>query len=163
MIKFIGTPIKSTVNYNSSLIEFRLNDVCWRFSPMNLRLIPWIQKVKVTLRLTISQSVRKSWCRAPSGAHDHRFITVWQVRSWLCGAPSLTRGRIGLLYMLMVLASAVFLGSESLGTHDHILLSQIWDFRFRRLLRLAGSRWRHSTPPPHGGSIPWIHEWTPYL
>jgi hypothetical protein len=52
--------------------------------------------------------------------------------------------------MLLVLASVVFLGSESLGTRDHILLSQIWDFPFRRLLRLEGSRWRYSTPPPHG-------------
>jgi hypothetical protein len=52
--------------------------------------------------------------------------------------------------MLLVLASAVFLGSESLGTWEHILLSHIWDFPFRRLLRLAGSRWRYSTPPPHG-------------
>jgi hypothetical protein len=33
---------------------------------------------------------------------------------------------------------------------DRTLLSQIWDFPFRRLLRLAGSRWRYSTPPPHG-------------
>jgi hypothetical protein len=30
--------------------------------------------------------------------------------------------------MLLALASAVFLGSESLGTSDHILLSQISDF-----------------------------------
>jgi hypothetical protein len=52
--------------------------------------------------------------------------------------------------MLVALASAVFFGSESLGTHDHLLLSEIWDFPFRRLLRLAGSRWRYSTPPPHG-------------
>jgi hypothetical protein len=29
------------------------------------------------------------------------------------------------------------------------LLSQIRDFPFHRLLRLAGSRWRYSTPPPH--------------
>jgi hypothetical protein len=48
--------------------------------------------------------------------------------------------------MLLALASVVFLGSESLSTCDHILLSQIWDFPFRRLLRLAGSRWRYSTP-----------------
>jgi hypothetical protein len=48
--------------------------------------------------------------------------------------------------MLLILASVVFLGSESLGTRDHILLSQIWDFPFRRLLQLAGSRWRYSTP-----------------
>jgi hypothetical protein len=31
---------------------------------------------------------------------------------------------------------------------DHILLSQIRDFPFLRLLRLAGSRWRYSNPPP---------------
>jgi hypothetical protein len=99
---------------------------------------------------TDGQSVSKSWCRAASMAHDQIFITVWQLRSCFCGAPSLTRGRVCLLYMLLVLASAVFLGSESLGTRDHILLSQISDFPFRCLLRLAGSRWRYSTPPPHG-------------
>jgi hypothetical protein len=52
--------------------------------------------------------------------------------------------------MLLGLPNAVFLGSESLGTRDRILLSQIWDFPFRRLLRLVGSRWRYSNPPPHG-------------
>jgi hypothetical protein len=91
-----------------------------------------------------------SWCRAQSGAHDHIFITVWQLRSCFCGAPSLTRGRVCILYMLLGLPNAVFLGSESLGTRDHILLSHIWDFPFRRLLRLAGSRWRYLAPPPHG-------------
>jgi hypothetical protein len=35
-------------------------------------------------------------------------------------------------------------------TRDHILLSQIRDFPLRRLQRLAGLRWRYSTPPPHG-------------
>jgi hypothetical protein len=49
------------------------------------------------------------------------------------GASSLTRGRVCLLYMLLALASAVFLGSELLGTRDHILLSQTWDFPFRPL------------------------------
>jgi hypothetical protein len=93
---------------------------------------------------TDGQSISKSWCRAPSGAHDQIFIAVWQLRScflWVC-----------LLYMLLALASVVFLGSESLGTSDHILLSQIWDLPFRRLLRLAGSRWSYSNPPPHGSS-----------
>jgi hypothetical protein len=52
--------------------------------------------------------------------------------------------------MLLGLPYAVFLGSESLGTRDHILLSQIWDFPFCRLLRLASSRWRYSMPPLHG-------------
>jgi hypothetical protein len=99
---------------------------------------------------TDCQTVSKSWCRAPSGVHDQIFITVSRLRSCFCGAPSLTRGRVCLLYMLQALASAVLLGSESLGTPDHILLSQIRDVSFRRLLRLAGSRWRYSTPPPHG-------------
>jgi hypothetical protein len=40
---------------------------------------------------------------------------------------SLTRGRVCRLRLLLVLASAVILRSESGGTHDHILLSQIWD------------------------------------
>jgi hypothetical protein len=30
---------------------------------------------------TDGQSVSKSWCRAPSGAYDQIFITVWQLRS----------------------------------------------------------------------------------
>jgi hypothetical protein len=89
---------------------------------------------------TDGRSISKSWCRAPSGAHDHIFIIVWQLRPCFCGAPSLTRGRVCLLYMLLVFASAVFLGSESLGSRYHILLSQFWDFPFRRLLRLAGSQ-----------------------
>jgi hypothetical protein len=40
------------------------------------RLRPLKVKVKVTLRLTVSQSVSKSWYRAPSGTHDQIFITV---------------------------------------------------------------------------------------
>jgi hypothetical protein len=94
---------------------------------------------------TDGKSVSKSSCQAPSGAHDQiLIITVWQLRSCFCRAPSLTRVQVCLLYMLMALVSAVFL-----GTCDHILLSQIWDFPFCRLLRLAGSWWRYSAPPPH--------------
>jgi hypothetical protein len=160
---------------------------------------------------TDGQSVSKSWCQAPSGAQDHIFITVWQLRSCSCGAPSLTRRRVCLFYVLLALAnchlswvefyvttegqpdslswykapiwglrpdlyysndnygffscgapsltrgrvwlaSAIFLWSESLESRDHILLSHIWNFPFRRLLRLARSRWRYSIPPPHGDS-----------
>jgi hypothetical protein len=36
-----------------------------------------------------------------------------------------------------------------------IFYSLFWDFRFRRLLRLAGSRWRYSTPPPYGSRVGW--------
>jgi hypothetical protein len=44
----------------------------------------------------------------------------------------------------------------------YFTVSQIWDFPFRRLLRLAGSRGRYSTPPPHGCVCSRIHEWTPF-
>jgi hypothetical protein len=59
---------------------------------------------------------------------------------------SLTRGRVCRLKLLLALISAVILRSESRGTRDQMLLSQIRDFPFRRLLRLAGLRWRYSTP-----------------
>jgi hypothetical protein len=98
---------------------------------------------------TDGQSMSKSWCRALSGAHVQIYITLWHLRSCFCGAPTLTRGRVCLLYMLLALGSVVFVRSESLGIRDHILLSQILDFPFRRLLPLAGSRWRYSNLPPH--------------
>jgi hypothetical protein len=44
-----------------------------------------------------------------------------------CGAPSLTRGRVCRLQLLLALASAVIVLSEFREIHDHILLSQIWD------------------------------------
>jgi hypothetical protein len=65
---------------------------------------------------------------------------------------SLTRGRVCRLQLLRALASAFSLRSESQRTHDHTLLSHIWDFPFRRLLRLAGLRWRYSVAPPRGSS-----------
>jgi hypothetical protein len=65
----------------------------------------------------------------------------------LSGALSLTRGRVCRLQLLLALVSAVILGSESSGTRDHILLSQIRNFPFRRLIRLSGLRWRYSHGP----------------
>jgi hypothetical protein len=96
------------------------------------------------------RSVSKPWCRAPSGAHDQIFVTVWHLGScFLWGALSDERTGLSFIY-----AAGPYQRSLSrvlvLGTLDHILLSQIWDFPFRRLLQLAGSRWRYSTLPPHG-------------
>jgi hypothetical protein len=91
--------------------------------------------------------------------------------------PSLTRGWVCRLQLLLDLASTVILGSESHRTHDHISLSQIRDssnlegqvpefispknrvaqlyprhsgFHFCCLLRLAGLQWNYSTLPLYG-------------
>jgi hypothetical protein len=71
---------------------------------------------------------------------------------------ALSDERTGRLQFLVALASTVILGFDSRGTRDHILLSHIRDFPFRRLLRLAELRWRYSTPPPHGNALSfWTH------
>jgi hypothetical protein len=54
-----------------------------------------------------------------------RYLLTLTVTVLLCGVPFLTRGWVCILYTMLVLASVVFLGSESLGTRDNILISQI--------------------------------------
>jgi hypothetical protein len=84
-------------------------------------------KVKVTLRLTVSQSVSL-------GVPDIYYsLTVTVLFLW--GALSDERTGLSFVYAAGP-CHVVFLGSESLGTRDHILLSQIWHFPFHRLLRL---------------------------
>jgi hypothetical protein len=47
------------------------------------------------------------------------YITSFLTRGWVCH-----------LQLLLVLASAFILGSESLGIRDHIVMSQIRDFLY---------------------------------
>jgi hypothetical protein len=131
------------VLYEESLTNLSL------ISDWSLLLLELSLSLSLTLRPTVSRPVSLG-IKHPSGASDQIFITVGQLRVCWCGALSLTRGRGSRLQLLLVLFSAVILGSKPLGTRDHILLSQIWGFRFHRLLRLAGSRLSYSTPPPYG-------------
>jgi hypothetical protein len=86
----------------------------------------WLLSQSQSHIATDGHSVSKPCCRVPSGAHDQIFITVWQLQSSFCGAPSLTRGRVSLL------AYAAGPCQRSLSrvwvpwTGDNSLLSQIW-------------------------------------
>jgi hypothetical protein len=106
---------------------------------------------------TDGQLARLSWNEAPIWGLRPDFYYCWTVAGLLCGALSLTRGRDCHLQLLLSLTSAVILGSESHGNHNHILLSQIRDFPFRHLLRLAGLWWRYLTLPPHRI---WMWKWS---
>jgi hypothetical protein len=72
--------------------------------------------------------IRSSWRQPPSDSRHSNFI--FQLNT--CGYSSYVTSalRRGLVYrsqLLLVFASAVILRSESRGTHDHILVSQIRD------------------------------------
>jgi hypothetical protein len=109
------------------------------------------------LRPTVSRSVGQSASRPvclgvkhSSEAYDQILIYVSQLWFFDVECCLLTRGLACHLQLLLALVSAVILEYKSRGTRDDSLLSQIRDFHFRRLLRLAGLQWRYSNPPPHG-------------
>jgi hypothetical protein len=133
-------------------------------------------EVKVILRPTVGLSVRLG-VRHPSRTRDQFsfLLEIFFRQLLVCYfvAPSLMRGRVCNLLLLLVLASAVPLVSESRGTllSKFLRLPQpggpgprIYNpleqggpdippgtgFPFRRLLRLAVLRWRYSITPPHG-------------
>jgi hypothetical protein len=90
-------------------------------------------------------------------AYDQIFINVRQLRVCWYGALSLTRGRFCRLQLLLVLTSAVILGSESRGTRDHILLPQVRNFPILNgqspYLCPLGTWWPRYTP----------RHWVPFL
>jgi hypothetical protein len=100
--------------------------------------------LSLSLSLVLLPTVSRLVClgiKHPSWACGQVFITVRQLRVCWCGVFSLTRESVCHLQLPLAFDSAVILGSESLGIREHILLSQIQDFPFRRLLWLSGLRW----------------------
>jgi hypothetical protein len=84
------------------------------------------QRVRVTLRLAVySQSVRLG--DKPLETQDQYFFPTEHSGHSPYVTFSLMRGWVCRLELLLALASAVILRSESRRTHDHILLSQIRD------------------------------------
>jgi hypothetical protein len=83
----------------------------------------WSLRYSESYVTTDGQSASLSWNKAP----------IWgfrQLRVCWRGAPSLTRGRVCRLQLLLALASAVILGSESRETRDNILLYQFLELPF---------------------------------
>jgi hypothetical protein len=98
----------------------------------------WLHSDSESYGMTDGQSASLSWNKASIWAlrpDFHYCQTVAGLLIW----GALSEERTGLFFTIVAgPASAVIFGSESRGTRDHILLSQIRDFPFRRLLRLWG-------------------------
>jgi hypothetical protein len=123
---------------------------------------PWISTawVKVWLRPTVMRPI----CLAVA---QDLFVTVTQLWVWWCGAPSLTRGRVCRLLATgprhsrhsRILLPYFNVSDSRLRQHEKrpmtqeqggpVIPPENW-VPFRRLLRLAGLRWRYSNLPPHG-------------
>jgi hypothetical protein len=100
-------------------------------------------------RFTANQFVLAT---SPSRLAASNFI--FQLNTWGYSpyvTSSLTRGWVCRLQLLLVLANAIILRSESRGTHDHILLSQIRDFpnlegQILVYMYPPGTEWPGDTP-----------------
>jgi hypothetical protein len=117
------------------------------FDPASTRLSVSESESHIT---TDGQSASPSWNKAPIWGLRLGFYycqTVAGVLMW--GAVS--DERMGLSFTIAPgpRQRSHFQVPVPLGLVNHILLSQIQDFPFRRLLPLAGLRWRYSNPPPH--------------
>jgi hypothetical protein len=144
--------IYESVTSSASVVRW-LTLHSWPLNSLNSLTTESLNPLELNWTLSLSLTLRPMVSRPPSGAYEQIFYYCQTVAGLLIWG-ALSDERTGLSFTVqLALASAVILGFKSLGTCDHILLSQIWDFPFHRLLRLAGLQWRYSTPPPHGNEL----------
>jgi hypothetical protein len=90
----------------------------------------WVSTVCYRVRVTLRLAVYRQLVHLGETPWDSTTSNFFQLNT--CGhspyeLSSLMRGWVYRLQLLLALASTVILRSESRETHDHILLSQIWD------------------------------------
>jgi hypothetical protein len=108
----------------------RLTGPRWRYlNSLPHGLLFWFESESYVT--TDGQSVSLSWNKATSEAYGHIVITVTQLRV-CCGALSLTRGRVCLLYMLLALS-----GPSPVG-----LAIIFYSLRFETSLFVASYDWQ---------------------
>jgi hypothetical protein len=89
------------------------------------------------------RSVGQSWCQATLGAQDQIFAIVRQLRVCSRGAPSLTRGRVCRLQLLLVVARAIIFTSVKISsTYYYYLYLQFYTLVFYTVsCQQSGSLW----------------------
>jgi hypothetical protein len=133
--------------------------------------LPTQRILKITLRPTVNRPVCLG-VKHPSGAQNLIFFYCQTVAGFLMWDTFSVERLICRLQFLLVLASTVILGPEYFTVSDSRLpkpggpgpriyipleqggpvITPGTGFPFRRLLQLAGLRWRYSNPPPRGNS-----------
>jgi hypothetical protein len=74
---------------------------------------------------TGGQSVFLSWCRAPVGAQDQMFLLAWKLLSCPHGAPSLMRGWV--CHMSVIVDSISQLAVVQLFTNLQLLINRMYN------------------------------------
>jgi hypothetical protein len=152
MIGFIGTSLQlqliiiaHTLNSFWMTSVWQISHSSWAdfsYCPESLIYFPWI---RVKSYVTIDcPSVSQSWNKAPIwGLQPYFYYCQTVVSLLMLGA--LSDERMGLSFTIAAgPCQCIILGSDSCGTHNHILLSQIRDFPFCHLIWLAWLRMSQS-------------------
>jgi hypothetical protein len=122
----VNDAIGCTTCQNTYIFYCGLN-LCTPLKAVSSQTAELPSKVSYIYITTDGQSASLSWCHAPVWDPRTNFlislIIFRQLRVCWCWAPSLTRSRVRSFQLLLGIANTVFLGSESHGTHEHILFS----------------------------------------